>query len=238
MNTTEILSYEMLVRVKDFGASRTVDFPGAGRAGQLFAELGIVVAEVSKQAALQTASAGGALVSSAAKARLRASVRATLRKLVLIARVITADNPDLKKKFRLPKASDQLLLNAARAFLQDAEPLAAEFPTHEIPAEVLTKFKNDIDSFQAAISERNQTRESRVQATARLETLLSRGLQVAQYLDVIVRNKYGADKPSLSAWESAKHMERNNGKSKGETKPDQATADTDKAKASGVTTAA
>ena len=237
MNTTEILSYEMLLRVKDFSASRTADFPAASRAGQLFAEVAAVVAELSNQAAAQSVSAGGALASSAAKARLRASLREDLRALILTARVITAGNPDLRKKFRLPKPGDQQLLNAARAFLQEAEPLAAEFPKHEIPPEVLVKFKSDIDSFQAAISERNQTREARVQATARLGILLSRGLKAAQNVDVIVRNKFRTDKASLSAWESASHIEHNNGKSRETPEPDQGTTDTVKPKSSGATAA-
>ena len=139
----------------------------------------------------------------------------------------------MKKKFRLPKSGDQHLLNAARAFLQDTEPLAAEFSKHEIPASVLAKFRTDIDTFQAATSDRNQNRESRIEATARLESLLSRGIKATQKLDVIVRNKYRADRPSLSAWESTRHLEQKHGRSK-----DQPTTDQGKAQPPTQTTSA
>ena len=225
----------MLVRVKDYGSSRTADFPAAGRGAELFTEVAAVVAELSKQATVQTATAGGVRVSGAAKARLRVSLREDLSALIRTARVITADNPDLEKKFRLPKVGDQLLLSAVRAFLQDTEPLAAEFPKHAIPAEVLAKFKSDVDAFQAAISERNQNRESRIQARARLKALLSRGNKAVRKLDVIVRNEFRADKPSLTAWDSAKHVERNNAKSKEPSKPNRPAADTVKPKSSAVT---
>ena len=157
MDTIEILTYEMLVRVKDYGAGRTTEFPVGSRAVQLFTEVAAVVTELSHQAILQTTSAGGALVSTAAKARLRASLREDLRAYCQTARVITADDPDMKKKFRITKGNgDQHLIHTARAFLENAEPLKAQFPTHEIPAELLAKFKSDIDEFEAAISERNQ----------------------------------------------------------------------------------
>src|SRR6185437_6368409 len=107
------------------------------------------------------------------------------------------------------------------AFLEAAEPFKSEFPKHEVPADFLVKFKNDIDSFEAAVSQRNQSRESRVQATARLLALLSQGVKTVKQLDVIVRNKFRNDKPSLSAWESAKHVERNNAKSKDQKTTDQ-----------------
>ena len=227
----------MLVDVRDYGSSRTADFPASSRGGELLTEVAAVVAELSKQAIVQTATTGGVRVSGAAKARLRASLREDLGALIRTARVITADNPDLEKKFRLPKVGDQLLLNAARAFLEDAEPFAAEFPKHEISADVLVKFRSDIDALQAAISERNQNRGSRIQARARLQTLLSRGIKALRKLDVIVRNKFRADQPSLTAWDSAKHVERTRKKIDGGAKPNQATADTVKAKSLGVAAA-
>ena len=221
MDTRTVLSYEMLARVKDYGASRTTDFPANSPGGQLFAELAATVPELSHLATLQTGAIGEALVSSATKARLRVSVRADLRFYCRTARVITAGNPDLAKKFRLPKAGDQNLLSAARAFLADAEPLAAEFPKHEVPAEALAKFRADIDEFEAAMSDRNQKTESRVRATARVKALLSRGKKVVLKLDVIVRNKYRNDKPNVASWESARHVEQQGPRTKDQPTTDQ-----------------
>ena len=236
MDSIEVLSYERLGRVKDYGSLRTADFPPTGRGGQFFAEVEAIVAELSDQATAQKESDGGALVSSATKARLRASIREDLRVLTGTVRVITADNPDLKKKFRLPKSGDVNLLSAARAFLRDAEPFAAQFPNHEITAEFLAKFKSDIAAFGAAMIERNQSRESRVRATARLRTLLSRGNELVKKLDVIVKNKYRNDAPNLLAWETAKHLEQSKRRSRTKAKTDQAPAVPSKDKPSGVPT--
>ena len=211
----------MHARVRDYGANRTTDFPASGHGGQLFAEVAAIVAELSHQATLQTGSTGGALVTSATKARLRVSLRQDLRALCRTARIITTDNPDLAKKFRLPKAGDQNLLSAARAFLADVEPLAAEFPKNDVPAGVLAKFRSDIDAFEAAMAERNRNTEARMQARARVEALLSKGRKAVQKLDVIVRNKYSTDKPSLAYWESARHVERQSPRSKDQPTTDQ-----------------
>lgn len=221
MRRTTVLTYEMLARVKDYGASRVTDFPASSRGGLLFAEVSAIVAQLSHQATVQTASIGNALVSSALKAKLRASLRADLRILCRTARLITADNPELKKKFRLPKSGDQQLLSAARAFLENAEPFLAEFPRNDIPAEVLVKLGGDIDAFEAAMGERNQNTSSRVQATARLEELLSRGVKAEQKLDVLVRNRYRNDKASLVSWDAARHVEQHSSGVKDQSKSDQ-----------------
>ena len=68
----------------------------------MFAEVTAVVTELAHQATIQTASDGAASVSSAA----RASLRADLRHICRTAGVVLADQPDLKKRFRLPESGD------------------------------------------------------------------------------------------------------------------------------------
>ena len=46
MNDVEKRSSDLLVRVRDFGANRTTDFPAASLGGQLFAEIAAVIEEV------------------------------------------------------------------------------------------------------------------------------------------------------------------------------------------------
>src|SRR6185436_1497387 len=125
------------------------------------------------------------------------------------------------------------LLNGARAFAEQAEPLVAEFTKHELAPDFLVNLKKNIDAFQAAVTEQNHTKDARVQATASLESVLARGVKAMQRLDAIVKNKYRKDSPTISAWESASHLERNNGKAKDQAKPDQSKPDPSKASASG-----
>jgi hypothetical protein len=231
MNDIEKRSYDMLVRVRDFGATRAADFPPAGLGGQMFAEVAGVVTELEHHATVQTTNA--ARVGSVSKATAREILREDLRSINRTARAMAVDDAGLKKKFGLPRAGDQSLLNGARAIAERAEPLVAEFTKHELAPDFLVNLKKNIDAFQAAVTEQNHTKDARVQATASLESVLSRGVKAMQRLDAIVKNKYRKDSPTLSAWESASHLERNNGRSKAQAKPDEAKPDPSKASASG-----
>ena len=237
MNTKNMRIDATLKRVRDFGATRTGDFPAASLGGQMFAEVTAVVAELAHFATIQYAGAAGSRAGKAAKARLRKTLREDLRAINRTARGISVDRPEVKNKFRLPPAGDQRLLTAARTFAEEAEPLAAEFAKHEIAADFIVKPKRDIDAFEAAVTEQNRSIETRVQATATLEALLARGAKAMQHLDPIVRNKYLNDEPSQTAWESASHVERHNARAKDDTAPGDPTNDLSKTKASGVTAA-
>ena len=232
MNDIEKRSYDMLVRVRDFGVTRATDFPAAGLGGQMFAEVAGVVTELEHHATVQTTNA--ARLGSASKAAARDTLREDLRAINRTARAMSVDNPSLKKKFGLPRPGDQSLLNGARAFAEQAEPLVAEFTKHELAPDFLVNLKKNIDAFQAAVTEQNHTKDARVQATASLESVLARGVKAMQRLDAIVKNKYRKESPTISAWESASHLERNNGRAKDQAKPDQAKPDPSKPGASGA----
>ena len=130
-------------------------------------------------------------------------------------------NPAVKKMFRLPRFADRALLNGARGFVEAVEPFSAEFTKHELPADFLFTLKKDIDAFQAAVTEQNHSKEARVAATASLNATIRRGLKAVQRLDAIVKNKFQKNSPLLAAWASARHLERNNGKSTDQAKSDQ-----------------
>src|SRR5205085_11675333 len=128
MNANELKNYERLTRVRDFGAAHVVAFPATSLGGQLFAEVNAVVAELTALAADQVAGLGGSRQGSHSKAGARAALRERLAVINRTARAIAIDQPALIEKFRMPVGSgDQSLLNAARAFVASATPLAAEF---------------------------------------------------------------------------------------------------------------
>ena len=222
MNDVEKRSSDLLVRVRDFGANRTTDFPVNSLGGQLFAEVAAVVEEVEHHAVVQTTNA--APRSSVSKAAARASLREDLRNINRTGRAIAVVNPAVKKMFRLPRFTDQALLNGARAFAEAVEPFVAEFTKHELSPDFLVTLKKDIDAFQAAVTEQNHSKEARVGATASLNAVIKRGLRAVRRLDAIVKNKYQKNGSLFAAWVSASHLERNNGKSKDQATPDQAKA--------------
>jgi hypothetical protein len=209
MKSTERRAYESFVRVDGFGESRSASFPAGSRGRELFAELKEVIAELSghteAQASQRSAAARGTAGRDAARKALRASVEAISR----TARALAFSSPGVDKLFGLPRGNnDQTLLTTARSFLADAEPLKADFVRNELPADFLEKLTAQIQSFEQNIAVQNRSRGARVTATSAIKDAVARGLVIMRQLDVVVRNKFGAEPPILAAWESASHTER------------------------------
>ena len=109
-------------------------------------------------------------------------------------------------------------------FAEEVEPFVAEFTKHELPPDFLVTLKKDIDAVQAAVTEQNHSKEARVGATTSLNAVIKRGLKAVQRLDAIVKNKYQENSSLLAAWASVRHLERNNGRSNDQAKPDETKA--------------
>jgi len=122
---------------------------------------------------------------------------------------MAADIPGLDDKFRIPRNNnDQQLLNAARAFAADAEPLAAQFIEHEMPADFLNKLNAHIAALETAISNQASGVGAHVSAGAGLDDAMDRADEVMRKLDAIMRNKYANNPGVLAEWLSASHTER------------------------------
>jgi hypothetical protein len=218
MNQMEIKRYNMLLRVRDFGASQAATFPAASFGGQLFSAVNSAISELTTHAAAQTSGAARQSISS--KAVARANLFDNLEAITRTAKAMALDTPGLEDKFRLPRrASDAVLLNSARAFLADAQPLKAEFLKYALAEDFLEDLQFDIDAFEAAIRVKNTTSASRISATASIEEALSKGLKAVQQLQAVVRNKFGNDPAKLVAWASSSHVERSGGSGKSKIEP-------------------
>ena len=204
---------EMFVRVQHFGVQQVADFPPTSLGGKTFAELDALIANLEQHASIQVANSGGSRVGTTTRATLRAVLKETLKAFHITALALEIDIPGLANQFRVPSGGDKALLNAARSFLKEATPLKARFIEHEMPPDFLEELTREIDEFEAAVAEQTRSKQARVKATASLESLMEQGLKIVQRLDAIVRNKYRNDRPMLSVWGSASHIERHNSRS-------------------------
>ncbi len=131
------------------------------------------------------------------------------RALQARARAKPSASPPARLSTPLPRgSSDQALLNAARAFAADADPLRDAFVSHELPTTFLDELRARIAAFERALSERTTARGAHVAATAALDAALERGVTAARRLDAIVRNKFRDDPAKLAVWTTASHTER------------------------------
>lgn len=210
MRDIERLISEMFGRVSQYGITESSFFPPRTLGATLFADLGVIVAELNSLAAKQASSTNSIKQGTTTKGVARENLNEDLEAISRTARAAGEVLPGLEDKFRLPrgKANDQELLAAARAALADAPAWQATFIEYGLPADFLEDLNADIAAFQAASDAQAASRSQRITATAAIDDLIERGMKIVRRLDAIVRNTFRNDPAKLAAWESARHVER------------------------------
>lgn len=201
---------EMFVRVDELGVAEAASFPATSLGGQLFADLKALIAELNDYAARQSSGRTSAEQGASTKSEAREALKDDLEAISRTARAMSEEVGGLEDKFRLPRgnSSDQALIAAARAFAADALPLRATFIAYEMPADFLDDLNDDIKAFEAAVNAQATGRREHVTATAAIDDIIERGMQIARRLDAIVRNKFSDQPAKLAAWLSARHIQR------------------------------
>ena len=204
MNAVQSRRYEMLVRVRDFGAAHADLFQESSLAKQTFA----AVAEAVEQLNAHTVSKLSALPGATPKAMARADLHDRLEAISQTARVIAEQTPDLEEKFVLPKVlSNQALLMTARVFAQDAEPIADRFIAHVMPKTFLADLGEAITRFEKATHEREAGKDERIAAKARIKVAVNSGLAAVRALDAMVGNRLRDDPATWAVWKRDRRVQ-------------------------------
>ena len=212
---------EMLRNVRNFFATHDIVFPPGSLARDFFDNIGNIVSDLEGYAAARISGRAAARQHTAGKAALRAAIIDDLTIISRTARAISVTTPGLESKFRIPhKLTNQLLLDTARAFLADAEPLKAEFRRYEVQERVFQDLAANVAAFEAALVGQYEGGESSVTAAAAFDAGIEQALSYLRQLDPIVRNKFHNDPSALAAWERARHIERARHRSNNNPPPD------------------
>lgn len=209
MNDSENRKRQMFTRVDGFGIAHTSDFAANSVGKQLFSALREIIAELDGHAAAEASGRGSARQGTATRADARDQLIEDLQAIRRTARAMADEVTGLDDKFRMPPlGNDQLLLNAARAFANDAAPFSVQFIAHEMPASFLNDLNVDIDALEAAIGDQSSGVGNHVAAGAAIDDAIERGTSTVRKLDAVVRNKYADIQSFLAEWTSASHTER------------------------------
>jgi hypothetical protein len=216
----------MLVRVRDFGLARGDRFPKSTRGGEAFAAVDAAVNTLNQHAATEFSSSrsgsrGGASTDTAAYRALVEMVEA----ISLTGRAVALDTPGADDRFRVTKAQGRRgIMNAARAFARDAEPLASQFIAHGMPEDFVAQLKAKIAGFEQVLHEREARRELNASSRASMNAALESGLAAVQRLDAIVSNVLGVDAAAMASWAVARRIEHYGGTKRASTVPSVAAA--------------
>ncbi|HEX8501646.1 MAG TPA: hypothetical protein VF659_13760 [Pyrinomonadaceae bacterium] len=209
MNDLEIRTLDTFKRVRNFDVTHDGLFPPDTLARDLFDVIAGAAKDIEGFAAAETSGGTTARQGTANKAAAREAILEDLRIIRRTARTMTGDSPGVSDKFRVPrKANDQELLNTARAFLADAEPLKGEFLRRELQERVFQDLAANLAAFEAALNAQYAGRGESVTAAGSMDAAFENGLNALRQLDPIVRNKLHNNHAALAGWESAKRIER------------------------------
>jgi hypothetical protein len=210
--------YEMLARVRDFGATYGQLFPESSLAPQAFASITTGIAQIEAHHLAERTATVSARATR--KVAARKALRERLIKVAATARVIAETSPGLQAQFALPETgTDPLLLTVARQFAQHAAPCAAQFVAHGMPAAFMADLEASIAAFESAIRDRGMSRDEKVAARGSIKSVLASALAAVRKLDVIVANHAALDPVVREVWKGDRRISYPAGSRKGADKP-------------------
>ena len=207
MKTFDVRRYDMLVRVKEFGAAHADLFPADTLGGQSFARLAASVDRLTAGAGSESSGRTEARQGGAAKAQARAALRTALEAIARTARGLAVATPDVAGRFPPPgRSSDHQLVTTARRVAADAASYAAGLVAHGLPSTFVADLGTAIDAFEHARSTRTAATETHVAARASIRAAMDGALAALPQVDAIVENRVAGDPGLLAAWRSARHV--------------------------------
>ncbi|HZR25288.1 MAG TPA: hypothetical protein VFA59_16960 [Vicinamibacterales bacterium] len=205
MLVVDIRRYEMLARVKEFGATHAEVFPATSLGGQTFAVVATAVDSLKAQLAAEAS--GRTRQALASKASARHTLRDAVETIARTARAIETDTPGMEGKFVMPRSrNDQKLLAAARAFVADGPSFADAFLAHNLPSTFVADLTTAIDALERAILDHSTVREANAASKATIQAALESGSAAVQRLDAIVENKLRGDEEALAMWTTLRRI--------------------------------
>lgn len=176
------------------------------------AALGRLDERIARALALATQQRTGVIAVRTATARKR-ELRATLQSALLnhlarVAEVASREEPELARKFQLPRdnGSYQAFRTAARAIADEAQARKELLVRYGLSEPLLESLEQALDQFDEALDAGNAGRRAHVGARAELDAVLAEVVQLVHVMDGLNRYRFAKDVEQLAAWESARNV--------------------------------
>ena len=209
MNDDSRHKWEAFVRMSEFGADNTADFPVGSPGKVQFTALANIISSVDTTAADQIGAVGDAAMRYEHKDNAREYLRSLMSAISLIARSMAYQYPGIDEQFRMPRnRNDADLLAGGRAFYANSVANEAAFITYGLDSSFRDELSDACDNFEISMTNVDAAVSDRVEAGAELGDWIVQGIRARRILDGIVRIKYATNVGKLAAWTTASHIER------------------------------
>ncbi|HWW75865.1 MAG TPA: hypothetical protein VNZ44_10730 [Pyrinomonadaceae bacterium] len=185
------------------------DFPANSVGGRLRNELGEQKVKIDQFGSQQSQERNAAKAQTDRKSAFEEEIKRRMKEMRRTSISGESEQPGISQHFNLPTSkSEESLIEAARAFIASGTDFKPFFLSREMPENFLNGLEVAIGGFEGAVDEYNTHARNAKAATAMLEDVCARVLEIRRELDPIVRNKYRNDPEKLARWEAASRLER------------------------------
>ena len=139
---------------------------------------------------------------------LRDALRDAMQDVSDMWKPMAKNHENAQNKFRMPYGSDQLLIDTAGSFIEEAAPLEAAFIARGMPANFIADLTAKRAAFAASIDESDDARLERVGVNAQFTEPVRKCRAAIEDVDPIVKMTYRTNPGKLAEWLSATHVER------------------------------
>jgi len=105
-------------------------------------------------------------------------------------------------------SNDQELLQTARAFLIEVEPLKKDFIQHQMPANFIRRLNAAVDDFERSTRELGSVKTRRRNGKVSVDQTLADCARLVRRLDAVVANAVIGSPPLEAEWEAARRVRR------------------------------
>jgi hypothetical protein len=203
MNRQQRYRYEMLGRIRDFGAAHKELFPDTSMGGQSFAAVAAALTTLDQHLSERVVARAEAR---RVKASTRAGVLDYIKAIARTSRRVTKDETGATP-FIIPAGrSAPAVISTARAFIAEAEKRQAEFVKRDLPATFLADFRALVGELEKAVATQLNSQTDRRQAQAGIKDALADATDAVRELDVVVPNALRLDPVRLAAYRGARRI--------------------------------
>ena len=142
------------------------------------------------------------------KGDMRDALRDAMQDIASMWRPMAKNHQDAQNKFRMPRGSDQLMIDTAGQFIEDATSLEGDFTARGMNAGFVVDLTAKRDAFDAVVNESEAARLDRIGVNAQFREPLKKCLAAVHDVDPIIEMVFRNDPGKRAEWISASHIER------------------------------
>ncbi len=201
MTKAQRYTYEMLVRVRNFGTEQASQFPEASAIVGKFTQVAGLVTAIEMHLKNHTLSMRGV------KSSTKEAVVGYLKAIASAGRRVTGDERN-RNPFILPRRRNlAVVLATARGFLDEAAQRQEQFVEFGLPPTFISDLTTLVDGLEGAQSTHLDSKTMRANAQAGIRAAVREGVLLVRDLDVLMQIAPQVEEVLTATWKAARRIE-------------------------------